>query len=146
MTTTQPTSTTPELLVAQYHEMTRQESRVDKKGDQLVTLTRVLTSLSLFASTKQPWHIAILLLMTTLLWTSAVIILLWCVVRPRVRASDDLAGRRIPDLTNWYADKINLLSRIVFLRYCHIGRATNLIIAGFIPAVLAGCIVFVIGG
>ena len=144
-----------EVIAAEASEVTRQETRVDTKAVQLVTLAGALctlaaasaTGLSALAPRGSGWLLlgVVPLLAAAGLWASAVVVLLRRVIRPRLApvvpgsfaCTDRLAALRSMSLTEYHESRATGLGGIVLARYRAVQRAADLLLAGFVPLILA---------
>ncbi|MGH3828066.1 MAG: hypothetical protein ACRDQX_12990 [Pseudonocardiaceae bacterium] len=132
-------------------EVTRQETRVDAKAAQLLTLAGTLATLTM-ATTAVIAHrapgVAVVapLVAAAGLWVAAVFVLLHRVVRPRlpsgVRGSflspSHVEDLRAVSLAEYRAARATELGGIVLARYRAVRLAADLLLAGFAPLLLTG--------
>jgi hypothetical protein len=146
-----------EVLGEAATEVTRQESRVDAKAAQLATMAGSLSTLAAGAVTglaalapRLSGRLVLAgapLLVAAGLWAAALVVLLRRIIRPHLPGpvhrgsfmSADQAGelREIP-LIEYRQNLVNRLGALVLARYRAVRLATDLLVAGFVPLLLAG--------
>ncbi|MGH8572482.1 MAG: hypothetical protein ACREX8_07900 [Gammaproteobacteria bacterium] len=145
-----------EVLAAEAAEVARQECRVDVKAGQLATLAGTLSTVAAAAGTGVVavaprvsgwlWLAGVPLLVAAVLWAGAVVVLLRRIIRPRLAGvvpgsfvrPGRLAELRGLSLTEYRESFIAGLGGLVLARYRAVRVASDLLVAGFVPLLVAG--------
>lgn len=127
-------------------EVTRQETRVDAKAAQLLTLAGTLATITTAGTVVIAHHapgFAVVAPMVTAagLWVAAVVVVLHRIVRPRLRNGGSFTSHQVEDLrgvslVEYRVILINQVSGIVARRYRAVRLAADLLLAGFAPLLL----------
>lgn len=144
-----------QVLIAEAAEVARQEARVDAKAGQLATLAGTLSTLAAAATTGlatiapqvSGWLLlaGAPLLVAAGLWAGAVVVLLRRIIRPRLAGTvpgsfarpDRMAELRGLSLVEYRESFVARLGGLVLARYRAVRVATDLLVAGFVPLLLA---------
>lgn len=144
-----------EVLAAEAVEVARQECRVDVKAGQLATLAGTLSTLAAATATGlaavapqvSGWLLlaGCPLLVAAGLWAGSVVVLLRRIIRPRlgpVVPHSFACGERMDTLRGlslaaYRESVVSGLGGLVLARYRAVQRAADLLVAGFVPLLVA---------
>jgi hypothetical protein len=152
----------PAVVAAAAAEVARQEGRCDAKADSLSQFSGALASIMAIVAAGAGaiavlvthlglWALLPILLLAgaAALWGSALLVLIYKVIRPDLSGPSDTAFVH-PDhvhrlsgisLEAFYLDLVLRLRPLVVTRFRHLARAVDLIVAGFV-ALFAGATTF----
>lgn len=144
-----------EVLRCSAAEITRQEARVDVKANQLAMLSGTLATLAagsaatigaLLPPAPEWWAlITVPLVIAAGLWSAALVTLLRRIVRPHLQGPrrgsfidpDHIKTLRGMSLDEYNEALVTRLSILVLRRYKAVALAVDLLIAGFVPLLIA---------
>ncbi|MFC0436127.1 hypothetical protein [Kutzneria buriramensis] len=169
--TTDPAPTAPDdlnldpaVVAAAAGEISRQESRCDDKADSLAQFSGALASIMAIVAAGAgaiavlfthlgPWALLPILLLAGAagLWGSALLVLIYKVIRPDITPAagsntsfvhdDHLDRLDSVDLTRFHLDQVVRLRPLVVARFRALARSVDLIVLGFV-ALFAGAAAF----